>query len=83
MLSKEYTEETLFHLMSYTTQNGTVLSGLVKRRIAEAMIFAGLGYPKISNGDFYGNAEYKKLLFDYANQFDIGEYNNRICKCLE
>ena len=89
LLSGEYTEvETLYHLMSYTTQKNNsgereVIPGLVKRRIAEARLFSGLGYPVVKSGDFYSDKGYLALLHEYAKKFDLKEYNSRICDTFE
>lgn len=59
--------------MTYTVQRDDdeviVLLGLVKRRVAEAMLFSGLGYPVVESGDFYGDPVNKQLLYEYANSF--------------
>ena len=83
LLSGEYTESaTLYHLMSYTTQKNdsgerVVIPGLVKRRIAEARLYCGLGYPVVKSEEFYSDKDYLALLYEYAKRFDLKEYNSR------
>ena len=85
LISNVYSEqETLEHLLTYVVQknkNGEVevLPGLVKRRVAEAMIFSGLEYPIVESGNFYGDEAIKQMLFEYANSFGM----ERAPYCLE
>ena len=77
-------EKTLNEMLTYTTQAGNVLGGLVKGRIVEAMIFSGLGYPEIGEDGFYDDKELGKMLYNYAKQFKLDDnVKDRICKCLD
>ncbi len=76
--SGNYNEkETLNKILSYTTQGQTVLPGLVKRRIAEAMIFSGYGYPEINGDNFYSDKELINELYNYAS--NLGEERAKYC----
>ena len=78
LVNQEYTEaDTLHHLLTYVTCEGEILPGLVKRRVMEAIIFSGYGYPNIQAENAYSKGELVKFLYDYANSF--GEERAKYC----
>ena len=70
-------KDTLSEILSYAIQGDTVLRGLVKRRIAEAMIFSGYGYPEINGDSFYDDKVLMQKLYEYAS--NLGEERAKYC----
>ena len=78
LLEGNYNEkDTLAEMLTYVVQEGEVLGGLVKRRIAEAMIFSGYGYPNISEDSLYDDKDLIQKLYEYA--FNFGEERAKYC----
>ena len=55
----------------------TFLSCWEQRRIAEAMIFSGHGYPKISGDNFHDDKDLMQKLYEYA--MNLGEESAKYC----
>ena len=78
LLEGNYNEkDTLSEMLTYAMQKDAVLGGLVKRRIAEAMIFSGYGYPNISGDNFYDDKDLMQKLYEYA--LNLGEERAKYC----